>query len=58
MTAPDDELEHRVRDLEAERARPTPRPPTTGGGSLVGLQRLLDLQADELANDTTEEAEG
>lgn len=52
---PDDELGDRVRALEAERARPVPRPPSTPGAvSLVGLQRLLDLQADELATDPEE----
>lgn len=44
MTA--DELDTRVRALEAERVRPIPPPPPTTGGSLVGLQRLLDLQTD------------
>lgn len=48
-----DELEQRVRNLEAERIRPVPPPPPVAGGiALVGLQRLLDLQLDD--NDTEE----
>lgn len=50
-----DELDDRIRALQAERARPVPRPPSSPGNvSLVGLQRLLDLQADELATDPEE----